>query len=295
MKRNRVVITGANGFIGSFLVESLSPKYTVLAVCRKEATLPKEIRQVICDILVDPSPLETILRKDDIVVHLACSTFPAISEINPEKDIRENVIGSNNLLRICRERNVSKFVFLSSGGAVYGNGLTQKKETDPLLPQNTYGKIKAAIEKLVVASGLPYLILRPSNVYGRRVVRGNQLLGAVDVFLHRISNGEAVKILDDGKNTRDYLYIKDLGAFMLHSLGHLTGIYNVGTGVGLSLNEVVRMIEKVTDKRALTEYLPARNTDVRTNILDVSRALATGWAPRYSLEEGIRDTLKSWL
>lgn len=295
MRKNRVLITGANGFIGSFLAESLSPKYQVLAVSRKEAILPMGVEQIICDVLTDPSSLEPVLEKGDTVVHLACSTFPAISEINPNRDIQENVGGSSRLLKVCQDRGIGKFVFLSSGGTVYGNGLDRKKETDPLLPQSTYGKIKVAIEELVVASGLPYLILRPSNVYGRRIVKENQLLGAVDIFLRRILDGEKVRIWGDGENTRDYLYVKDLVAFVLHSLDQLTGIYNVGTEVGLSLNKIVQVIEEVTDKKAQIEYLPARNTDVRANVLDVSRAKATGWSPRYSLEEGVRETLSGWL
>lgn len=296
MKKKRVVITGASGFIGSFLAESISSTYEVLAICRKEAALPRKVRQVVCDVLKDPSSLERILKKGDIVVHLACSTFPAISEINPDKDIQENVNGGNKLLKVCQEKEVGKFIFLSSGGTIYGNGLDQKKETDPLLPQNTYGRMKVMLEEFIGASGLPCLILRPSNIYGRRRIAENQMLGAIDVFLHKILQNQPIKMWGNGENIRDYLYINDLVNFIILSLkDDVCGTFNVGTGVGTSLNNIVEMIEMVTGRKAYIERLPIRDNEVRANVLDISKARNIGWKPKYNLEEGVKITLHSFL
>jgi len=276
--KQRVVVTGTSGFIGSLLVKKLVPDFGVVTLQ---------------NVLTDTETAEKIIREGDILIHLACSTFPAISEQNRARDAEVNIVGTVKLLEVCKRKEVGKIVFLSSGGTVYGNGAKSHKETDALSPKSSYGVIKATLESYIQICGLRQTILRPSNIYGRRNIGENQMLGAVDIFLHRIMNEEPIRIWGDGNNVRDYLYVDDLLDFIALSLqDQVEGVYNVGTGIGTSLNQIVRTIEEMSGKKANVEYLPARETDVRSNILDASKAKQIGWVAKYSLEKGVQDMLR---
>jgi UDP-glucose 4-epimerase len=135
-------------------------------------------------------------------------------------------------------------------------------------------------------------ILRLSNLYGRKVLTTRQL-GAVDIFLDQFKKGKTIEIWGDGENVRDYLHIKDAVDFLMLIVekDEISGIFNVGTGIGTSLNGILKIIGKIVKRKISVKYSRSRNFDVRRNILDISKAKKTGWKPRYSLYTGIKEIL----
>lgn len=298
-KNQRVVITGGNGFIGSFLANRLvvtGNKIEILS--NKTGNIAPGANFHYCNILNDVEIMDEVIQKGDVVVHLACSTIPAISEKNRSTDLTENVAGSIKLLEICVKKKIKKIIFASSGGTVYGNNSKRNhKEDDVLMPLNSYGAIKVAIENYIQVFnhlyGLPFIILRISNPYGRTNLPSTKMIGAVDVFLRNAIENKEIVIWGDGKNVRDYIFIDDLIDFMMKSIEQeeMSGIYNVGTGIGVNLIDLVTIIRKITNRKIRVRYEESRAVDVKRNVLDIRKASDFDWYPKYSLEEGIKQIL----
>lgn len=291
---SKIIITGGNGFIGSFLGEKLCDSGNKVISLDTSFNPDKKIESFAGNIS-DSKLLENIIDKGDVVVHLACSSIPAISEANQKKDIEENLLGTINLLEVLREKQVSKLVYLSSGGTVYGNTLKKPvRESDETHPKNSHGALKISIEKYIGVYGHLYglqsVIIRPGNVYGRTFA-ANKQFGAVDVFLQKALNSEPISIWGDGSIVRDYIHVSDVVDFIIKAISNnsVSGIFNLGTGKGTSQRELVKIIEKILEKKVKVIYTPKRSFDVKHNVLDISKAEKTGWKPKFSLEDGIRD------
>ncbi len=247
MKKNKIIITGGNGFIGSNLAKRLySLGHKNLVIVDRNKSKNSKIKTVLGS-FSDKDLLSRTINKNDIVVHLACSSIPATSESNREKDIEENVIGTLNLLDVCIKKGAGKFVFVSSGGTVYGDyGKKLLKEEFNCNPANSHGAMKLAIEKYIQIFnrlyGLKYVIARKGNVYGRIGDRNRQQ-GAIDVFLQKILNSEQVEIWGDGNSVRDYVFIDDAVEFLVKAIKNpIQGVFNVGTGKGTPLKEIIKII-----------------------------------------------------
>jgi UDP-glucose 4-epimerase len=205
------------------------------------------------------------------------------------------------LLEEAVRAGVRKVVFVSSGGTVYGRPqYVPIDEAHPTDPISSYGIAKLAIEKYLhlfhTLHGLDYAILRPSNPFGERQrVQASQ--GAVAVFLGKVLKGEPVDIWGDGSVVRDYIYIGDLIAALLAAQRY-TGamrIFNVGSGAGLSLNQLLDGIAQVTGRKAERRYLDARAFDVPANVLAVDRARQElGWTPATAFLDGLARTA-AWM
>ncbi len=186
------------------------------------------------------------------------------------------------------------FYIRSSGGTVYGTARRPLRETNTSKPIGSYGKTKRAAEQLIERyakkSGTPCAIVRIGNPYGRADVKG-RLQGAVDVFLEKIVHGTPIDIWGDGSVVRDYIHVEDVaGLFVRVIEKNLTGIYNAATGVGTTLNALIRIIEKTTGKKARVSYTLGRAIDLPYNVLAIGKAKKEGWKPRYKLQAGIRKT-----
>lgn len=235
------------------------------------------------------------------VFHLVSTTIPATSSRNPVYDVETNLTATLRFLELAREAGVGQIVFLSSGGTVYGKPerlpLAESHPTEPLV---SYGVVKLAIEKYLFLyqrlHGLACRVIRLSNPYGpRQETAGAQ--GAASVFLQRVHAGEPVEIWGDGTVVRDYLYVSDAveGILAAHRHEGPTGLYNIASGRGTSLNELVEAIRRVTGRAVEVHYRGGRPFDVPANVLDVSRAeRELGWRPVVPLEEGLRRTWE-WL
>lgn len=244
---------------------------------------------------------ELISTGFDAVIHCVSTTTPKSSNESPEFDIQSNVIGTLYLLDICVRHKVGKVVFLSSGGTVYGDiGTVESVNEDHgVRPMCSYGVSKLTIEHYLDVykhlRGLNYVALRLSNPYGERQ-SPLRALGALTVFLHRILKHQTVEIWGDGTVTRDFIYVADVAnAVYLATVHQISGVFNVGTGTGLSLREILHQIVNVVRLEPSVNWLPARSFDVPRIVLDATKLKrATDWRCVTSLPEGIEITTK-WL
>lgn len=296
----KILITGGGGFIGSNLVPTLLKEGHSLTVISKSPISDFDTFQS-CRVIIskfdEDKLLDECLPKTDIVIHLAYSTVPENSMKDPVFDVHSNVIPTLRLLKKMKEHKVKKIIFVSSGGVVYGDKLTQQiKETDYLKPISSYGVSKMMIEKnielLASTHQLEYCVLRISNAYGSgQHNRKNQ--GVINIWLNNIQNNIKISIIGKSDIIRDYVHINDIvNAFLLVINKNVTGIYNIGTGVGTSLNDLIDEIEFVTGKKAVTEIISDRKYDVNCNILSFEKFhLATGWQPEINLKKGLKMIL----
>ena len=232
-----MLLLGGNGFIGSHLIDKLlyeGHRVTVYDKYMEYFRKPLKDVQYIYGDLGNRGVLGNSLHGIDIVFHLVSTTNPETSGDDAEYDIMSNVVNTIKLLEECVNNHVPKFVFVSSGGTVYGiPHHLPVKETEETNPISAYGISKLAIEKYVhlfhFHYGIQYTIVRPSNPYGHRQnPKGNQ--GLVSVVVNKILRGETVEIWGDGSIVRDYIYVKDLAEGIYRASLHEShaGIYNLG-------------------------------------------------------------------
>lgn len=303
----KCLILGGAGFIGSHLIEALlAGGHTVRIFDRPRSIVPPEpgenplIEWCEGD-FVNENDIARAMPGIDAVFHLISTTLPQSSNENPIYDIETNVIGTLHLLDIARAHGVGRIIFASSGGTVYGLPRSIPiAETHPTEPLVSYGITKLAIEKYLhlhhVLHGLDYRILRLANPFGERQrVGGAQ--GAVAVFLHKALHGETIHIWGDGSVTRDYLYIGDAVAALVRALSCTSEhrVFNIGSGQGTSLNQLLATIEDLLGRPVARNYEPGRKFDVPANVLDITRARESlEWRPVVGLSEGLERTL-DWM
>jgi UDP-glucose 4-epimerase len=302
----RVLVLGGSGFLGSHIVDTfLREKHDVTVYDlypERFRRSPKGIKFVTGDFGNVGALDELISTGFDAVIHCVSTTTPKSSNESPEFDIQSNVIGTLNLLDICARRgNKSKLVFLSSGGTVYGDigDLDLVDETHVVRPMCAYGVSKLAIEHYLDVyrhlRGLNYVALRLSNPYGERQ-SPLRALGALTVFLHRTLKHQSVEVWGDGSVTRDFIYVGDVAnAVYLATVNPISGTFNVGTGIGLSLRDILTQITRVVGIEPCVTWLDSRSFDVPHIVLDATKLRrATDWKSVTSLQDGIAITA-DWL
>lgn len=232
----------------------------------------------------------------DAVYHLVSTTFPSTASQNPQRDVSKNLIGTLQLVEVMLAAGVTRLIFLSSGGTVYGiPETTPISEAHPLRPISSYGITKVAIEHNLElfrgTKGLSPIIIRASNPFGPRQSHTG-VQGVVATFLNQFSNGELIEIWGDGSVVRDYIRVRDLAKFcVIAGTSAKEGIYNSGSGKGTSLIELLAAMEQVTGRDVAREFKPARPTDVPVSILDCSAAERDfGWKAERSLHDGLAVT-----
>ena len=194
-------------------------------------------------------------------------------------------------------KRIKKLLFVSSGGTIYGSPTTLPIiEASPTDPVCSYGITKLTIEKYLALFnrlyGLDYTIVRPSNAYGIRQ-NPNGIQGAISVFLGKVAGNEPIAIWGDGEVVRDYIYIEDLvdGMHKAATTTTTERIFNLGSGTGHSLNQIIETIRSLTGKDVRVDYKEKRVFDVPEIYLDITRARKLlCWAPATSLEIGINKT-----
>ena len=301
------LVLGGAGFIGSHLAEALAREgHRVKVFDRPHVDrlplFPREMGfEIFTGDFLNPQALAPALRGTEVVFHLVSTTLPKNSNDNPLYDIESNVLGSLRLIALCREHGVRKLVFVSSGGTVYGVPKSVPvAEQHPTEPICSYGIHKLAVEKYLYLAhrlhGLDYCILRPANLYGPRQ-RLDIAQGAVAVFLDRALRARPIQIWGDGSVVRDYVYVGDAVDAILKA-ARFEGearVFNIGSGVGVSLKELVAEIEKLLGRAVEVQYTEARALDVPVNVLDCTLARRhLGWSAATPLSEGLRKTCE-WL
>jgi len=299
----KVVVTGASGFIGQAFVKMMlaqeKASTLVLMTSSKagEARLNTQWPGLQVERLTTSNGEVRLgpLRDADILLHLGWSRVPATAKADPQADLTENVEFGLRLMRAAGDAKVHRFVFLSSGGTVYGssNGLPLT-EGRPTRPVSAYGVSKLIFEEYLRACagtyGFEYVILRPANVYGNiKGIRRPQ--GVIEHWLADIANDRPVEIWNGLTTIRDYIHIADLLTVLLRSLTAPVGgkTINVGTGIGTSLAQLLALMEEVTGRKVRLGPVRAENigaTDV--NILStVYCEEVLGVRPAVTLREGI--------
>ncbi len=292
----KVLLIGGNGFIGSHLADKLLAEGHYVRIFdvsyeRYRIQLPN-VDYRISPIQSIPDLYESMLGID-IVFHLASASVPSTSGIDVVNEVNQNLISTLSILDLAVKLKVKKFVYFSSGGAVYGIPETSPiSEDHHIRPISSYGIIKSTIENYLSfyqrTYGLNTLILRPSNPYGPR--QGHFLAqGVISTFLRNLKTGNSFTVYGDGTATKDYIFISDLVNICYNiSIGDHTGVYNIGSGIGTSIKEIISIIEAVTDKKANVIFAESKNYDVSNFILDITKISKDQLAkPEYSLEKGI--------
>jgi len=229
------------------------------------------------------------------VVHAAAQTSVAASMREPVADARVNIIGSLNVLRGCLDGGCRRFVYLSTGGAVYGQQPRRpSKEGDPIRPASPYGWSKWVAERyvdLLGGSRLSWMVLRLANVYGPRQTAKSEA-GVVSIFADQMHRRAPVVIEGDGEQTRDFIYVQDVTeAVAAAAASTEVAILNVGTGVATSINRLFAELASIAGYTDAPHHAASRPGDVRHSVLDARRAARVlGWAPRTELREGLRQT-----
>jgi UDP-glucose 4-epimerase len=297
----KVLVTGATGFLGRALVSRLLKDGHWVTATAREYRPPQRHKAPDwkrLDLSDPRSDWSELLAGVELIYHLAWSKVPSEADRELAEDARVNIVGSLRLIEALRSMaRPRRIVFASSGGTVYGV-LSQIPATEdhPLRPISAHGISKRAVEAyLEVISrerGLQAVSLRMGNVYGPAQGLARPF-GAVAHFAHLAVAGKPIRIFGDGSVTRDYLYIDDaVDALIRAGFGSGQGNYNIGTGIGHALSDIVAIIATHLGRDLPLERHPSRAFDVPVSILDASRARQTfGWEARVTLEDGIVKTL----
>ncbi len=299
----RVLVTGGAGFVGSHVVDRLlaaSHKVDVvdnLATGRRER-VPAAARLHVCDLR--DARLDAVLAaaQPAVVVHVAAQAAVSRSVADPGFDASVNVLGTIALLESCRRAGVPRAVYISTGGAGYGDtDVLPTPEDHPLRPASPYGVSKVTAERyLEVWAGLTGargLTLRLANVYGPRQDPAGEA-GVIAIFTSRLLSGATCVVNGDGEQTRDYVYVGDVADAVARAVAspEATGIANIGTGAETSVNELYRRLARLTDAHRDAAHAPARPGEQRRSLLDATRAKSLlDWSATTPLDEGLNQTV----
>jgi UDP-glucose 4-epimerase len=281
MSRDAVLLLGGTGFIGKALALRLRQQSRLVHVVDRHNT----------------DQLAELLPECGTVVHLASATTPGMSARHPELEL-SNLTLTLHLADLLQTLAPTHVLFFSSGGTIYGNAaMFPVTEDSPVAPLSNYGAGKAAQEVLcqvLRTLGHAVTVVRPSNAYGpgQNMRHG---FGLIPTLLEHARAGSTLEVWGDGETVRDYIYIDDVveATLQLIDLSDDNGTYNLGSGVGHSINQVKAMVEHICGVTVKAAYRPSRGMDVRRIVLDSTRLQARlGWLPQVALAQGIHTT---WL
>jgi UDP-glucose 4-epimerase len=300
----KILITGGAGFIGSHVADGyLALGHDVVVVddlsTGHRVNVPERVRFYQAD-LTEEGELARILEveRPDVVNHHAAQKSVRVSVEDPAEDARINVIGSLRLLELSRRQGVKKVVFISTGGAIYGEA-TQipTPEEYPAWPVSPYGIAKLSVEHYLFyyadQFGLPYTVLRYANVYGPRQDPHGEA-GVVAIFVERLLAGQECTLYGDGEQTRDYIYVGDLVRANVAALkDDVRGTFNIGTGVETSVNALYRELLSVMGLDRPARYAPRRAGEQQRSAVDITKAeRKMSWRPEISLHDGLARTVE---
>jgi UDP-glucose 4-epimerase len=299
----KILVTGGAGFIGSSIVDAYVNAGHKVTVIDNESSGKKShvnAQARYCRLnIADEKQLTSFFRgkRFDVVNHHAAQIDVRKSVENPRFDATVNILGLLNVLERCRENNVKKIIFSSSGGTVYGECKRPAKETDPEVPLSPYGVAKLASEKYIktYASlyGIRYTIFRYSNVYGPRQDPHGEA-GVVAIFSNKLLRNEIPTIYGNGRQSRDFVFVGDVVRANLMALRKADMcVVNIGIGKETSINALYKIMAQLRGEPRKPHYKAGRPGELQRSVLNASLAKKVlGWSPQDSLETGLGKTLK---
>lgn len=299
----RVVVVGANGFLGSHMVDALvADGHDVVAVDRFSSA-PRFTRspaQTITTSTPGDSELVDHLPHVDAVMDFLGASTPVLSAQNPDFDAQVTLPTANSLIDACVSAGIGHYYFASTGGAIYGDsGRDSNREDDPPAPVSAYGKAKLAIENtldgFLVAGDLNSTVWRFSNPYGPRQNPAKKQ-GLIAISLHHYLTGQPVPVMGSGDMIRDYIYIDDAIGYAAAFLGRTPhhSVYNIGSGAGVSVNDVLDVVSAVVGERVDRVTVDTPPGFVRHSVVNVDRLTTElGQKALTPLTDGISYTHRS--
>lgn len=297
----KILVTGGAGFIGSHLVNSLVKARHKVVVVDDLSTGKKENLNSTAKFYrlnIKDQKVAAVFKKEKpvIVFHLAAQMNVRKSIADPVFDAETNIVGALNLLENCVKYNIRKFVFISTGGAIYGDGVKMPTpESTPEAPISPYGIAKLSLEKYLHyyhhQYGLNYSILRLANVYGPRQ---NYLgeAGVVAIFCNQLKNHQPLFINGSGRQTRDFVCVADVVAACQKVLvDRKPNLYNIGTGKENNINQLAAVLQKVSGVKVAIKHRPAIMGEQMRSCLSAQKIKSRlNWQPRYDLQKGLKET-----
>ncbi|MEA2633572.1 MAG: UDP-glucose 4-epimerase [Chloroflexota bacterium] len=299
----KVLVTGGAGFIGSHVADRLLKDGHEVVILDDLSTghvehLNPAARFYQMDI---QSPwLDELFKieRPEAVLHEAAQASVRRSVEDPGFDAGVNVMGTVTLLQASVRHGVRRFLFASTGGALYGDtDVIPTPEDYPTLPVSPYGASKLAAEVYLrtfhALHGLSYAALRYANVYGPRQDPHGEA-GVVAIFARRLLSGETARINGDGKQTRDFVYVGDVAEANARSLtSDVVGSFNVGTGVETDINAIFQLLKRLAGNNQTEVHGPALPGEQRRSVVDARKIQKVmGWRPQTSLEAGLDATVR---
>ena len=299
----KVLITGGAGFIGSHVADRLLAEGHDVVILDDLSTggvehLQANARFYQMDL---GSPwIDELFRieRPEAVVHQAAQASVRRSVEDPVFDAGVNVLGTAALLQASVRHGVRRFLFASTGGALYGDAdVTPTPEDYPTLPVSPYGAAKLSGEVYLrtfnALHGLSYAALRYANVYGPRQNPHGEA-GVVAIFARRLLSGEKARINGDGRQTRDFVYVGDVAEANARALNSdAVGSFNVGTGIETDINTIFQTLKRLTGSNQPEEHGPPLPGEQHRSVVDARKIQKTlGWQPKTSLDAGLDATVR---
>jgi UDP-glucose 4-epimerase len=298
--RGPVLVTGASGFIGGHLVAALAARgEEVYGLDRRRAPEGLPVSQFFQVDLRDAESVATVLSavRPEVVYHLAAQSSVVVAQAEPLASIDSNVAASGILAELAANVGTRRFVFFSTGGAMYGQATTPTiSEADLPTPISVYGASKLAAEYLLEAiarrHAMELSVLRPGNVYGPGQDPHGES-GVIAIFTERMLRNDPVTIYGDGSQVRDYVYVSDVVRAAMCAAEAEPALCHVSTGTPQTTLEVFETLARYCDYTQRPQMEPARLGEIQGVMLSPDRALdAWGWAPTVEFDEGVRSTVE---
>lgn len=299
---SKILLTGGAGFIGSNLVDELAKRGHQVSVIDDLSSGKKEYlnaRAKFYKVDICLPAVDKIFKQEkfEYVFHLAAQVDVRVSVAEPEFDNQVNAMGSYRIFKNCGLNKVKKVIFISTGGALYGDCLKLADEKTLIQPVSPYAINKYAAERYLEFCrelyGLDYAILRLANVYGPRQYKGGEC-GVIGIFTYNMIAGQPSVLYGDGSKTRDFVYVADVVDACLKAMSFkVSGVFNIGNGREISLKQIIDAIKKVAGKKFVYQREKDRPGEVQRSSLNSSKAKKIlGWQAKVELEDGIRRTIE---
>jgi UDP-glucose 4-epimerase len=300
MNKEKILITGGSGFVGTNIISELSTDtYDIYSLDIEE---PKKIIEKIKYINMDirSEDIQSLLKKinPEIIVHLAAQASVAISSRNPLLDNDINLKGSLNLFLNTINSSLNKFIFFSTGGAIYGEEIGKRfNENDLPRPLSPYGISKFNFENYLNyfsskrISKSEITILRPGNIYGPWQNPEGEA-GVISIFAKKMLNNEDISIFGSGDEYRDYVYVDDVIDFIFKTINlNVTGTYNLASGISTKTIEIFENISDILGYKNKPMFYDKREGDIFGIELDNSKSMSIGWSANTNLKSGLLNTI----